>query len=106
MEKILKDLALGSMIAPVSESDIDIILSNGKVMEYPITMKRMKRSSCHDNVYHLTTKSPVLQPYTGWALSDDGVWRQHSWAFDPRNETIIETTEPRELYFGILLRRK
>ena len=42
---------------------------------------------------------------TGYALSDDGMWRQHSWCIDkrPRTTKIIETTEPRVLYFGYVL---
>jgi hypothetical protein len=35
---------------------------------------------------------------SGYALSVDGVWRQHSWARDERG--IIETTEVRVAYFG------
>jgi hypothetical protein len=38
---------------------------------------------------------------TGYALSADGLWRQHSWGV--RRQGILETTAPREKYFGILL---
>jgi hypothetical protein len=38
---------------------------------------------------------------TGWALSDDGLWRQHSWIL--RGKTVIETTETRVRYFGVTL---
>jgi hypothetical protein len=38
---------------------------------------------------------------TGYSLSDDGLWRQHSWGL--RREGILETTVSRVKYFGVLL---
>jgi len=40
---------------------------------------------------------------TGYALND-GIWRQHSWGVNDAGE-ILETTAPREAYFGIVLDR-
>ena len=42
---------------------------------------------------------------TGYALSDDGLWRQHSWliAKPGRRWTVIETTCRRLLYYGVVL---
>lgn len=63
-------------------------------------------SDCHDNVLTLlaagTTPdgTPITGSETGYALSDDGLWRQHSWANTP-DEKIVETTEPRLAYAGI-----
>jgi len=37
---------------------------------------------------------------TGFALSEDGVWRQHSWNLEREMGQIIETTVPRIAYFG------
>lgn len=40
---------------------------------------------------------------TGYALSDDGYWRQHSsWCLSPARR-LIETTVRREHYFGFRL---
>ena len=39
---------------------------------------------------------------TGFALSGDGLWREHSWALD--GGVLIETTERRTLYWGLVLR--
>jgi hypothetical protein len=36
---------------------------------------------------------------TGYALSSDGLWRQHSWAM-AGDGGVVETTEERLLYFG------
>jgi hypothetical protein len=41
---------------------------------------------------------------TGYALSDDGLWRQHSW--DVLRDGILETTKARQKYFGILRQGK
>ena len=38
---------------------------------------------------------------TGYALSDDGLWRQHTWGI--LRDGILETTEARIEYFGLLL---
>ena len=40
---------------------------------------------------------------TGYALSGDGLWRQHSWGL--RREGILETTVERAKYFGVLPQR-
>jgi hypothetical protein len=42
---------------------------------------------------------PTFLPYVGFALSDDGCWRVHSWVQTPGG--IVETTVKRRLYFGI-----
>jgi hypothetical protein len=36
---------------------------------------------------------------TGFALSDDGMWRPHSW-LRASSGTLIETTEQRVAYYG------
>lgn len=58
--------------------------------------KKMEANSCHANVRRL---GPGVQPWFGLALSGDGIWRVHSWGRS--NRGIIETTEPRLLYYGI-----
>jgi hypothetical protein len=65
-------------------------------------MRPMERSGCHRNVFSLwKANSEKITICTGWALSDDGCWRQHSWA--RQNNEIIETTTPRVAYFGFEL---
>jgi hypothetical protein len=38
---------------------------------------------------------------TGWALSTDGIWRQHTWLL--KKTGIFETTSYRLLYYGYAL---
>jgi len=34
-------------------------------------------------------------------LSKDGLFRPHSWVWDIKESRIVETTEPRVVYFGV-----
>src|SRR5262249_24384023 len=40
---------------------------------------------------------------SGYALSADGLWRQHSWGVDVEDGRILETTERRVRYYGYVL---
>jgi hypothetical protein len=63
----------------------------------------MAPSMCHGNALGLWLASGGgVRVATGYALSDDGLWRQHSWALvDGR---LVETTPcPRLRYFGFEL---
>jgi len=58
--------------------------------------------SCHENASVLWEgfqDSLVLA--TGYALSEDGLWRQHSWCVEGTGERrVVETTTRRLLYLG------
>jgi hypothetical protein len=75
----------------------------GQVMEGPVTYRRMEPSECHVNVARLWGErkkwSRLIGVGTGYALSDDGLWRGHSWGLTKRG--IIETTVSRVKYFGL-----
>ena len=88
---------------PRADGDIPTLLESGFLTSGPITLKIMKSSSCHENVASLwkSRKAGIIAVATGYALSEDGLWRQHSWGI--RRDGIIETTEPREKYFGLVL---
>lgn len=68
---------------------------------------------CHENSAILWAESkkdksaPTLHIATGYALSEDGLWRQHSWCVESGNggnkPVIHETTELRIGYFGFVL---
>jgi hypothetical protein len=40
---------------------------------------------------------------TGYTLSADGLWRQHSWGLDAGDGRVLETTERRVRYRGYVL---
>jgi hypothetical protein len=61
-------------------------------------------SACHTNVsvlFFLT--GGTVRIATGYALSADGLWRQHSWGVDSEDGQIVETTVPRLGYYGFVL---
>lgn len=94
------------LVPPLSrDPDLRLILRRGEARGGSSARRgRGRRSDCHGNVSRLFLKSPATFAIaTGYALSDDGLWRPHSWGV--RNGVVIETTEPRLVYFGITLSR-
>ena len=88
---------------PKLDGDVPALFESGFVTSGPITLKNMKSSSCHQNVAALWIhrKAGIVAIATGYALSEDGLWRQHSWGI--LRDGILETTEPRTRYFGLVL---
>jgi hypothetical protein len=104
----LRALLLGigglEIVAPNQiDPDIGALISSGFAMESLVECEPMERSACHANVARLWIAkiSGLIGIGTGYALSDDGLWRQHSWGI--RRNGILETTKPRMKYFGIAL---
>jgi len=67
-------------------------------------------NGCHLNcarIYQHSFKRERLRLCTGYALSCDGIWRQHTWLVETwgEKEAVIETTELRMAYFGFDLTR-
>ena len=94
------------LVPPVErDPDLDDVLARAETTDG----RRARRlpglpSECHSNVAQLYLRSPrSFRVVTGYALSPDGLWRQHSWALDVE-DTPVETTDARVLYFGFVLR--
>lgn len=88
------------------EEDLDKILQRGR--KFSRTNRTMSGISgrCHENSALLwNNNKTTLKLCTGYALSNDGVWRQHSWCLFGRTKTV-ETTLPRVQYFGYILTPK
>lgn len=97
----------GDFVVLLPDPDLKKILKRGRMFKpSKIQMLNMASSRCHSNVSEIwsgdgTKKMKIV---TGWALSDDGLWRQHSWLL--RGKTLLETTVPRDKYFGFVLTEK
>jgi hypothetical protein len=68
-------------------------------------IEQMETNSCHRNVARICT-SRCGHIASGWALSMDGLWREHSWLVRSEgsaNESLIETTISWLLYHGYIL---
>jgi hypothetical protein len=103
LRNTLLSIAGEAVVAPPNnyESDMTALLQSGRVISGAPAFKEMSDNSCHQNAAKLWRESgqPTFGIGTGFGLNG-GLWRQHTWAMD--SETIIETTDTREIYFGIL----
>jgi len=101
----------GSGVAILFEEDLEKLLSRGTVCKGTKSrMKKGKPCRCHQNSAALWRENKDrIRIVTGWALSRDGIWRQHSWAvdllvnWDSSGYQIIETTERRLVYYGFVM---
>lgn len=99
----------GTVVCPTLEEDMELILREGNTWlptQREIVLARGEDSRCHQNVLRLWTTNPQLRVCTGYALSKDGIWRSHSWCFDPAAYRVVETTQKRIAYHGALLGRR
>lgn len=111
----VKDLALkygliafGGQAALITTHDDDLepLLARGQLWGKTSKMMKGADSQCHSNSCRLWEQNQdKLFLSTGYALSDDGLWRPHSWCMLPgaRGAQVVETTVKRELYFGYVM---
>lgn len=93
----------GAHVVPPLQIDplIDLLAEHGHIHDgRELQLYLGATSACHTNVVALWRTGDAAALGTGYALSDDFLWRQHSWAWDADGH-IIETTEPRLRYFGV-----
>lgn len=103
-------LAIAGMhiVAPrAPEPDIDILLARGQIWAGKSRLIPGYPSRCHENAAYLYMRNAKrFCIVTGYALSNDGLWRQHSWIYDTaplKRLRTVETTERRERYYGVVL---
>jgi len=102
----LLDLGGAAACFADTEPDLESLLARGRVFAGPARLQPGGPGACHENTAQLWQGHPAtLQIVTGYALSADGCWRQHSWLLDSsgRPPPLVETTAPRLLYFGRVL---
>lgn len=97
---------------PDFEEDMRAILERAYFRKGTSRVVKGQANHCHANaayIYWENRKKEDLRICTGYALSMDGIWRQHSWVLRTyRNRTqlrqqVIETTQKRVAYFGFEL---
>lgn len=89
------------------EEDYENIMKYGQFWlgKSALLMKGV-RSRCHNNACRLWINNKHnTRICTGYALSKDGIWRQHSWLImlNRASNKIIETTVKRVAYFGFVM---
>lgn len=92
----------GYAVAPQVDPDLTKIIDRGYLQDGRGTkLMRGRPISCHANSALLWAENRDHSVIvTGWAMSDDGVWRQHSWVKHLGTGKIYETTQKRVLYYG------
>lgn len=103
-------LALGGcdVVPPMEQEPLlgELLESGVEWSEFTCVFLPGEPSRCHDNVAALLYLAEqegytaIRGGMTGYALSPDGLWRQHSWAYGLEGE-IYETTVERTAYFGV-----
>jgi hypothetical protein len=92
----------GDWVALQDEPDLKALLERGRVFNGKIFLMHMKQCKCHRNCAEFWEKNQKnFKIATGWALSEEGIWRQHTWLL--RGNAIVETTMKRIMYYGIVL---
>lgn len=113
LDDFLQGLFSGTHAGPwsttqvIAKPAVDYLINQGELWVDPVFWE-MERTRCHDNVACLYEDGMVDDVYTGLALTEDGMWRSHSWGMrlvpDENDEPVwelVETTEPRLMYFGV-----
>ena len=107
LHNILLTIGGSETCFPIYQEDIDAILDRGKYYSGRSRMMKGQPSQCHRNSCELwenNYKDHDVAICTGYALSADGMWRQHSWLVwrkeSEDKEVIIETTKKRVAYYG------
>lgn len=90
---------------PLSDEHTEALLDDGLLLlgDNPVLTFGIA-NNCHENssiIWRGGQKELVLM--TGYALGDDGMWRQHSWCVFKETGQVIETTCESIAYFGVVL---
>lgn len=96
-----------SVCVKLPEPDMNLLLKKGDLIPFKWVKHEIgEDNSCHSNSSRLWFRQKRnFYICTGYGLTeDDQMWRQHTWLIDKQKETITETTEEREKYFGIIFR--
>lgn len=112
----LLELGGHEVCIPGKEPDANTLLERGQLWYGDhILLQKGEPNECHRNSAYLwdQNKNCTLDgPYrrqvalaTGYALSQDGMWRQHSWLMlrSVRSLKVVETTRKNVAYFGFVM---
>lgn len=103
LKKVLLTIGGWGVCVPHIESDLEKILSRGRRFPARSIMMKGEPCQCHSNsAYCWDANRDNCTICTGYALSRDGMWRQHSWCFS-NDGSVIETTEKRVAYYGFMM---
>lgn len=103
----LLSFAGDAICLPKYEEDLENILKYGQFwLGYNAEKVTGEACKCHSNSARIwMDNKEITNICTGYSLSADGMWRQHSWLIHrkARSNRIVETTQPRVLYYGFAM---
>jgi len=103
LKDILLDIGGWAACIPRIEPDLDKLLQRGRRFPGKSKTMRGERSRCHSNsAYCWDENRELCSICTGYALTRDGMWRQHSWILT-NDRIVVETTVKRIQYFGYVM---
>ena len=107
LKQRLLDFAGDAVCLPAYDPDLENILEYGQFwLGYNAERMPGEDCQCHSNSARLWEANKDRTVIcTGYVLSADGMWRQHSWLIHrkPRSNRVVETTRPRILYYGFAM---
>ncbi len=106
LKSVLLDIGGWAVILPRIEEDFGNIMERGRKFPGDSITKRGDDCQCHRNSAYLwDANREKLKICTGYALSKDGIWRQHSWCVwrATRSWRVVETTMKRIQYYGYIM---
>lgn len=93
----------GWSVCVTLDRDLGKIISRGRRFPGKSTMMKGEPSRCHSNSALCWDENRELCTIcTGYALTRDGMWRQHSWILTHEGK-VVETTVKRVQYFGYVM---
>lgn len=106
-EQLLNNGGEAVVILFVEEAFCSVMIRYGKIATYnSISFDLGEPRQCHANSASLwSARQDELTLVTGYGLSDDKLWRRHSWLIN-QEQNLLETTEARVKYLGISLSAK
>jgi hypothetical protein len=95
----------GELVVPHRDPDADLEQLIADPVDFPTPARQVagEDGACHRNVATLWANGDTTAMGTGYALSPDQLWRQHSWALAEDGAVLETTTSPRLAYVGIRL---
>jgi hypothetical protein len=97
--KLLKVGGQSLVIHPCSNNEVaEMVFRHGESLSKTAIQKKMTSNECHRNTAELWRADKLDAICLGYALSEDGLWREHYWGI--KDDHIVETTISRIAYFG------
>lgn len=90
------------IVIPVPDTRLARLAAGGSPWTGRVDHELVAPGKCHDNTTDWLRAMPGWRAWTGYALN--GIeWRSHSCPVSPNLDRMVETTDTRDGYFGIVL---